>query len=286
MPELPEVEVARQAFAKVLVGKVIKDIKGDVPKMVSPKLSEFAKELKGKKISGVGRRAKLFLIEVGDSCVALHFKLTGQLVYQGKGPLLMGGHPMDTVHEVPNKFTHLTFYFTDGSILYFNDLRKFAYAKLFKTCDINQFNDEKYGVEPLSSAFTLNKFNEILDSRPKSKIKQFLLDQSYVAGIGNIYADEILFYAHVRPLRPNKTLTETERRELFIGIRDILKESVAKGSTSYDSYAGQDGLTANFNSFLKVYQREGEKCVRDDGGIIKRIKINGRSSHFCPVCQK
>lgn len=288
MPELPEVEIARRIFNKILKGKKIVEVFCGVPKMLTPTPAEFRQKVIGRTVTVLERRAKLLIINLDDGRkIIFHFKLTGQLVYQNlKGDLIMAGHPMDTVRNVPNKFSHIIFTFSDASKLYFNDLRKFAYVKLLEKHDIIDGNGIAYGVEPLSEEFTLPRLSQLCQRRPNMKIKQFLLDQKFIAGIGNIYADEILHFAKIQPIRQVKSLKREEVNNIFLGTRQILRDSVAAGSTSYDSYAGEDRNSANFNKYLMVYQREGEPCLRKDGGIIKRIKLAGRSSHFCPVCQK
>ncbi|MBI3626713.1 hypothetical protein HY224_01560 [Candidatus Uhrbacteria bacterium] len=253
----------------------------------SPGLIEFRRQVVGQKIIKLTRRAKLLIIHLdsGD-CLAMHLKLTGQLVFQAPGKkLIMAGHPMNSIKEVPNKFSHVIFTFTDQTKFYFNDQRKFAYIKLLPECDIIK-NGQEYGIEPLTEEFTFKHFEEVLARRPGMKMKQFLLDQTFIAGIGNIYADEVLFFSHVLPVRPIRTLSAEEKKRLYQGIKKILADAIKHGSTSYDSYAGENEDAANYNKFLKVYQREGEQCLSNDNGVIKRIKINGRSAHFCPICQK
>ncbi|MEK7508562.1 MAG: DNA-formamidopyrimidine glycosylase [Patescibacteria group bacterium] len=270
MPELPEVETIRRQLERIIVGKKIKSVEIiDFQKKIKPKnLSERLKDLK---IERIDRRAKLLIIKLSSGeNLLIHLKLTGQLIYQKI--------------KKTNKFTHAIFNFTDSSRLLFNDMRKFGYLVLTDDGGLERVKKE-YGVEPLSKEFSLTKFKQVLVNRPNQKIKQLLLDQKYIAGIGNIYSDEALFMAGILPLRPAKSLKEGEIKKLWPAIPAILKKSLKVGGTSSDTYVDAHGQIGGFVPHLKVYGREDEKCRRC-GSLIKRIKIGGRSAHYCPRCQR
>lgn len=223
------------------------------------------KTLQGKEIIKVRRRAKLLIIDFADnSSLLLHLKLTGQLIFNGK----LSPH------------TRHVFKFSDGTQLVFNDARKFAWWKQVK--DAKEI-EKKLGEEPLEIDF--KTFRSLLNGRPNSRIKPLLMDQKFIAGIGNIYSDEILYAARVHPLRQVKTLQKQEIAHIFQNIKKILKAAIKYHGSSVEHYLDVCGREGDFVKYHKVYQKEGEKCRRC-GTIIKRIKIGGRSAHFCPDCQR
>ena len=224
----------------------------------------IGKKLEGKKIAKVRRRAKILMLDFTDgSSLAFHLKLTGQLIFNGQ----------------PSRYTRKVFNFDDGSRLIFNDARKFGWVKELKE---TKTLEEKFGPEALD--IKLDTFFERLSRRPNAKIKTLLMDQKFIAGIGNIYSDEILFAAKVHPLRRVKTLSGKEVKKIFQNIKKILKKAIDHHGSSVEYYLDACGKKGDFVKYHKVYQREQKKCGRC-GGIIKRIKIGGRSAHFCGKCQ-
>lgn len=311
MPELPEIETLKRGL-KPLVGKIIKSAKVTWPKMIRPhSAKDFEKILKRKSIVAIHRRAKVLILELsGDYFLLVHLKMTGQLVYCPGGvfsppslpplnlPLVkgekkylggektvVGGHPQKGgIKDLPNKFTHAIIDFTDGSKLYFNDQRKFGWLKLVDVAEKEKML-EGYGIEPLEGEFNLKKFKSILSRYPKRKIKQILLDQTLISGLGNIYVDESCFYAKILPTRIVGDLNEQEVKDLCSGIKKILRLAITKRGTSFSHYVNADAQPGGFVPYLKVYGRKGEKCKRCNGKI-HRIKLNGRGTHFCDSCQK
>ena len=223
------------------------------------------KKLDGKKIIGVRRRAKVLIIDFSDgSSLLIHLKLTGQLIFNGK----------TTPH------TRHVFKFDDGSHLIFNDTRKFGWwRKVKETKSIEK------GFGPEALVVSLAAFKEILKQRPNAKIKPLLMDQKFIAGIGNIYSDEILFAAKIRPLRQVKTLDGKEIEQMHKNIGKILKAAIKHHGSSVQYYLDACGEKGSYVRFHKVYQREGKPCFRC-GAKIQRIKIGGRSARYCPACQK
>lgn len=268
MPELPEVETIRRDLAKTIVGKKIAEFQVLNKKSAVP--GNIAKRLKNLKINKVDRRAKLLIFELSNGeFLLIHLKLTGQLIYQA---------------SESDKFTRAIFIFTDKSRLFFNDLRKFGYIKLATAKESEKIKNE-YGVEPLSKEFSLEKFAEILARRPKMKIKQLLMEQGLIAGLGNIYADEACFAAGVRPMRKAGGLSSAEVKKIWQAIPEILKKAIDKRGTSADTYVDGQGREGKFENYLMVYGRGGEKCEKCETKIVK-IKLGGRGAHFCPRCQK
>jgi len=295
MPELPEVETIKRGLEKNIVGKIIADFDSDWQKAINYKIADYRLRIRGLKIEAVKRRAKMIILDLSQGWnILIHLKLTGQLVYGSKTKCLVGGHPIEAGYDcLPNKFTHATFTFTDKSHLYFNDIRKFGWLRLFKDKGLeNELAKLKLGPEPLSKEFTLEYFKKSLAKKPKNKIKQFLMDLQNVVGIGNIYSDEVCFFAKVRPNRLIKSLTEKEINLIYKGIKKNLQDSIKAQGTTFLNYRNAQGEAGAYSKKLKVYGRYGEKCLSKAkagkvcGAIIQRIKIGGRTSSYCPREQK
>ncbi len=278
MPELPEVETIRSQLEKLVVGKNIEKVDIGLPKMVKLALDRFRKIVVGSRVKSISRRAKILIFELSSGwSILIHLKLSGRLIFRKKEEILK---------DEDAKWNHLIYYFQDGSRLFHNDLRQFGYVKLIETDKLADFfKKEKLGPEPLKKYFTFEDFSAILKRKPKAKIKQFLMDQQNIAGIGNIYSDEILFSARVHPLRKIADLRLEEGKKIFEGIKKILPEALKFQGSSVDLYLNALGKEGEYVPHLKVYGREGEKCKKC-GGIIQRLKIGGRSAHFCPACQR
>jgi formamidopyrimidine-DNA glycosylase len=288
MPELPEVETIRRGLAKNIIGKRIAGFDADWKKMLNRPLPAYKKVLAGRRIKDVERRAKMLIIDLdGDWRLWFHLKMTGQLVFSGGKKCVVGGHPIKEGFSCgPTRFTHATFSFGDKSHLYFNDVRKFGWVRLYRKNELaGKLEAMKLGPEPLSPGFTLPIFQGRLKQKPNNKIKAFLMDPQNVVGLGNIYSDEVCFFARVRPDRRAKSLKEGEIKLLFQGIKKILAEAIKYEGTSFSDYVNALGEAGAYTKKLKVYQRYGLKCYRC-GGKVSRMKFGGRTSHFCPGCQK
>lgn len=301
MPELPEVETVIKELRRKLKNKKIKEVRVLLPKMVAmgpatlsnlrkpgEKISfEFAKTLKGKMITGVSRRAKMIIIDLaGKFAILVHLKMTGQLIYLDKKHL---GRQIKLLNienykpvRLPAKSTHVIFDFTDGSRLFYNDFRQFGYLKLVTDKELPDVKElAEFGPEPLDKKFTLNVLKQILQKRPNAVLKPFLMDPKVIAGIGNIYSDEILYYAKVRPTRKAKSLSEKEIRMLFYGIKKVLQDAVDHYGSSVGDFVRPSGDWGTYGLLHKVYGRSGLKC-KVCGSIIKSIKFNGRTASYCP----
>jgi formamidopyrimidine-DNA glycosylase len=234
------------------------------------------------------RRAKNLIFRFSDGSVMLvHLKMTGQLVYQEKNhkPVL-GGHPIEeSVRELPNKFTRVIFKLDKGNLFY-NDTRKFGYLLYYP--DEKSFEKEEHfqalGPEPLSKEFTLDYFIHALKQNSRS-LKAALLDQGIVTGFGNIYCDETAFAAGIRPSRRCSSLKKPEAEKLYVVIRKIIKRAIELQGTSISDYLLSDGRRGNYARELKVYGRSGEVCLKCDKKL-KTSKLAGRTTVFCPFCQK
>ncbi|MDP2586723.1 MAG: bifunctional DNA-formamidopyrimidine glycosylase/DNA-(apurinic or apyrimidinic site) lyase [Candidatus Komeilibacteria bacterium] len=286
MPELPEVQTVVNHLANKIIGKVFLVAQVKAPKMVS---HNFAAQIKNARVSGVSRRGKMIIITLADGRYLLsHLKMTGQMIYLDKlGKASGGGHPITfTGFDVtkPNQFTRIILDFKNGGQLLFHDIRKFGWLKIVNTQQFQQIVS-KYGVEPLTQEFSLNKFKEILAKRPKLKIKQFLMEQGLIAGIGNIYADESLFDSSIHPLRPAFKLKDEEIKGLRQSIIKKLRQAIKLGGTSVNTFVSASGERGGFVAKLKVYQRGGQPCLRCHS-ILSKIKLGGRGTVFCSNCQK
>ena len=223
------------------------------------------KRLDTQQVINVRRRGKILMVDFDDgSSLVFHLKLTGQLIFNGK----------------PSPYTRKVFNFDDGSQLVFNDARKFGWWKKVKE---TKKIEERFGPEALK--INLGTLKALLQKRPNSKIKPLLMDQTFIAGIGNIYSDEILFNAKVHPLRQVKTLSGKEIQQIHQNIKKILEKAIQHRGTTEQYYRDACGREGDYTKYLQIYRREGEKCSRC-GSIIKRVKLAGRSAHFCPKCQK
>lgn len=271
MPELPEVETIKRQLSKKLKGKRIKKAEVRLRKLVRYSLDKFKKIVEGATVIGVSRRAKLLIIGLSSGYnLVIHLKLTGQLIFNGQA----------------DKHSHLIYYFTDGSRLIHNDLRQFGFVKVIPKKELNEFlAKEKFGPEPLEKNFTLHLFRQLLTRKPRTKIKPLLMDQRFIAGLGNIYSDEVLFFAKVRPIRIVKTLKPEEIKKIYQGVRKILPRAIKRQGTSVDMYLTAEGKEGTYASLLKVYGRCDEPCFVCQTKI-KRLKLGGRSAHFCPRCQR
>lgn len=272
MPELPEVETIKRELTPKIVLKTIK-------KVIVLRIKSFKgkeKDIEGKKILGLGRKAKILIIKLTKAYYLLiHLKMSGQLIYKNK---LLSPAQAD-------KHDRVIIQFTDNTSLIFNDLRIFGWMKIIKNLELKIYN-EKFGPEPLSSGFTAGYLKGIL-SKSRKAIKLVIMDQEKVAGIGNIYANEILFEAGINPLRPANSLTEKEIDNLQIATVGILNKAIKyKGSSAKDDrYRRPNGDQGSYQNHFRVYQSEGEKCFIC-GQKILRTKQAGRSTFYCPVCQK
>jgi formamidopyrimidine-DNA glycosylase len=305
MPELPEVETIVRDLNKTVKGLKITDFWIDQEKTIKqPAYRDFVKQIKNKKILKARRRAKYVLIDLsGNKTIIIHQKMSGHLLY-GKwarkiSPLAKSrAKEIKTIsllsgslkNDPQNRFIRLIFYLNNGKQLGLSDLRRFAKVLLFDTDKIKELEEiKKLGPEPLEKDFTLNKFKEIFEKfthrKGKAKIKQVLMDQNVIAGIGNIYSDEILFEAKIHPLRPIEKTSEDDLRKIYQAIKKILQRAIALKGDSMSDYRMLNGKKGGYQEIQKVYQRDGEKCYRCEE-TIKRIKISGRSAHFCPACQR
>ena len=310
MPELPEVETTTRGLRKTILGLTIKDVwtdlstkdkrqNGNVANVIFFKT--FKKDIVGKKVLSIERRAKNILINIsGGKTILVHLKMTGHLLY-GKYKFTENINkwtPKEDgpLHDPFNKYVHVVFTFSPSAKLRinnethlaFSDARKFGKITLL---DTKTAHDTKHlnniGPEPLEKNFNLERLKERLNKKPNGKIKTVLMDQSVIAGIGNIYSDEILWRAGVHPERKVSKIKEAEFKLIFKAIKETLAKGIDFGGDSMSDYRNIHGLPGKFQLHHEAYRRTGEKCrKRGCTGIIMRKMVNGRSAHFCSVHQK
>lgn len=288
MPELPEVETVRIGLASLLPGRQVANITFDWPKGFPNAPADVDAFLRQARVAGVRRRAKVLLIDLDTNyTLVIHLKMTGQLVFRGTGQQFGAGHPNDSlVGELPDKSTRVTLAFTDGSNLFFNDQRKFGWMRLLPTPEVEQLDFfRKVGPEPLAADFSAQDFIDRLQRRKKSGIKAVLLDQTVVAGVGNIYADESLWGARIHPLTHVQDVPLAKLKALYQALRDVLQLSIQKGGSTDRNYVDAQGRRGSYLTFANVFRRQGQPCPRCGTSIIK-TRVAGRGTHLCPQCQQ
>jgi len=291
MPELPEVETIKNDLSKKIIGAKIvsvfplwQEIVKDIP------FEAFAKQVEGKKITSIERRAKNLIIKLtGGLNLLIHLKMTGHFIVTNENDTVSDdGRWKKTDNKLlltdrMNQFIRIIFYLDNGKMLAMSDLRKFAYIKLVDDKELNEFLD-KYGPEPFAKDFTAESLSEILGKK-RTAIKKVLMDQSQIAGVGNIYADEILWASRVHPLSPANKLSKKDIKAIYENTKKILSESLKRRGTSTSDFRDTEGKAGTFGEYRNVYRRTDLPCP-SCGKPIQRISLGGRGTHFCPVCQK
>ncbi|MBI2064411.1 MAG: bifunctional DNA-formamidopyrimidine glycosylase/DNA-(apurinic or apyrimidinic site) lyase [Candidatus Yanofskybacteria bacterium] len=308
MPELPEVETIRRELEGKIVCKKIVNVEVRAKKIVKMNLKEFGGSLKGNQFTKIERIGKLLIFKLSSSnhtrsdlvwFLLVHLKMTGQLIYRydiktTRGEVtrtIAGGHNLPkNIGELPNKFTHLIFSFADKSHLFYNDMRQFGYMKIVDELEKDKILKNNFGIDAVDGQFTLAVFKKILEKKKGAMAKAVLLDQMSIAGIGNIYADEILFDSQILPNRKVNTLKTEEIKKVYQSTKKVLKHAIRHRGTTFGTqleghYVDTEGRHGNYLDFLKVYQREKEKCLRCKRGVIEKKNIAGRGTRFCPICQ-
>ncbi len=272
MPELPEVETIRRDLEKKIIGKKIIDIRVIQKNSIKNSPTYFTKTLKNNSIESADRKGKLLILKIkeNEKYLLIHLRMTGQILC------------CDTDKKIA-KNTRVIFIF-DNSQLFFNDTRRFGYLRIVseKEKDIAL---KKMGIDILDKNFTPERFKELLKHKRKS-LKSVLLDQKIIAGIGNIYADEICFEARLQPNRITGKLNDKEIKKLYNSIIKIINLALKNRGTTFNDYLDSSGKKGNFSKFLKVYQKEKEVCENCHKKEIKKIKVAGRATRYCENCQK
>mgnify|MGYP000247370363 FL=1 len=319
MPELPEVETVRRGLAELLPGRVVARVAVfDSPKSFPNAPADVEQFLYGARVTAVRRRAKVLMIDLDTRySLVVHLKMTGQLVFRqssrhsarvspkkSRGPRNLarnfsadtareiddfaGGHPNDSlIGELPDRSTRVQIDFMDGSRLFFNDQRKFGWVKLLPTDEVKNLPFmQKVGPEPLDPQTRAEDFIQRIRRRQNSMIKPAFLDQTVIAGVGNIYADEALWAARIHPQTRVKNISDQQLNTLFNELRQILQLSIDQGGSTDKNYVDAEGRKGNYLTFAHVFRREGQACHRHPDQEVIKLKVGGRGTHICPVCQE
>jgi formamidopyrimidine-DNA glycosylase len=292
VPELPEVETVRRGLAPVMEGFTIVDAQARRPDLRWPFPENFAARLKGQKILGLGRRAKYLLADLSSGEVlVMHLGMSGSFrIGQDDASTAPGKfhHPRSELQ----KHDHVVFHMSSGAVVTFNDPRRFGFMKLVPRPNLSEDPLIRgLGPEPLGNEFDAGLLARACQGKSAS-LKAALSDQRVVAGLGNIYVCEALHRAKLSPRKRASILTERSgapkpaAKELVEVIKSVLKDAIEAGGSSLRDHRRTDGGLGMFQHNFRVYDREGEKCPRRDGGVIKRIVQTGRSTFYCPVCQR
>lgn len=282
MPELPEVETIKLGLSRKIINKEI----AEVEVLSAKSFIGDSELLTEQKVIAITRRAKTILFKFSNTNMLVHLKMTGQLIYIENNKRFAGGHPSHDWHaNLPNKHTRIIFTFVDGSKLFFNDLRKFGWCKLISDKEVLQIFS-LYGPEPFTKEFTADYLISRAAKTPNKKIKQFIMDQNVIAGIGNIYADESLFDSQIHPATRVRFLSKSDWEKFVMNVKNILQLAIENGGTTDSDYVDAEGKQGGMQNLLKVYHKTGQKCPTKCGGTIERIVIGGRGTNFCPSCQK
>lgn len=273
MPELPEVETIRRDLNKELKGRKILKLKFyDWPKMLKPSPEAIAKAIEGKKIHDFDRRAKLLLAHLDDhgTTVAIHLKLTGQIFIRKQS-------------DAADRFTHVILELDKGEELRFNDLRKFGFMKLIESRSELEKLLSEFGPEPFTREFTFEKFKKIV-TKSTRMVKTVIMDQQKISGVGNIYADEALWRAKIHPTKLASKLNDKQLKALYEAILFVLKQGIEDRGTSVDQYYDTHAQKGKHEQNLKVFRQNGKPCS-NCGTVVKKTRVGGRGTHYCPVCQ-
>lgn len=286
MPELPEVETIRLGLLPLIKGQEISGLKVLWAKTLQG--TSVRKHIIGRKVTDIRRRGKVLILDLDNKySLLVHLKMTGQMIAEpAKGERFAGGHPTKSmVSKLPDASTRVIFGFKNGSRLFFNDQRKFGWIKLVPTAEVELDSlVARLGPEPLEATFVFEDFYTQIKKR-KAPIKVVILDQSTLAGIGNIYADEALHLAKIHPQRLGVSIKPTEAKKLFEAIKQVLKASLGYGGTTFTTYVNALGVKGNYLDYARVFRRQGQPCPVC-GTKIQKIRVAGRGTHVCPKCQR
>lgn len=273
MPELPEVETVKENLKIRLINTKINDVKVLYNNIIAyPDTNTFEKTLKNKKVKDITRRGKFIIFDLEDYYLLSHLRMEGKYFIKNKNDQI-------------NKHEHVIFNLDNNQELRYMDTRKFGKMFLIQKENIDTIGPLKeLGLEPFDKKLTSNYLKEKIKNKI-IPIKTALLDQSIIAGIGNIYADEILFLSHVNPLKKSNTLKEKELNNIIKSTKEVLNKAIAKGGTTIHTYTSVDGIKGTYQDSLFVHNKEKELCKVCQTQI-KKIKVGGRGTYYCPHCQK
>ncbi len=287
MPELPEVEVVKKSLQKEIINLIIKKVKiNDINLRYKVKKQDFRKII-GSKVLKVNRRSKYLLVFLTNNKVmTIHLGMTGKFFVLKKNSVKKTSFYYDVKSKNKNH-DRIIFYFNNNVCLIYNDVRKFGFIKILKLNDLKNNKHLKIlGPEPISSLYSLKYFKNYIIGRNKN-IKNLLMDQKFISGLGNIYVNEILFFSKIRPTKKINKLKEIHLKLIIKNTKNVLKKAINLGGSSIKDFSNSSGKKGNFQDHFSVYGKKGYKCNKYNcNGIIKKVVISNRASFFCPICQK
>ena len=286
MPELPEIEIVKRSLFKMINKAKIIDIKINNKNLRYKLPKTFAKQLINEKILNISRRSKYLIFHFKKKLLLIHLGMSGKLIVMRNSDKIFFKTSFYYNLDLHQKHNHIFFKLNNDMVLIYNDIRRFGFFKLYNTKMFNKILFlNKLGIEPFSKKFNLQFFKSYIINKNKN-IKNLLMDQTFVSGLGNIYVNEALFMSKINPKKSCKSLHETEIKNLILNIKKILKFSISKGGASIKDFRSATGEDGKFQQFFYVYGKESEKCSRIScSGKIKKIIISNRSSFYCDECQ-
>ena len=286
MPELPEVEIVKKSLFKMINKARINIIKTSTKKLRFNKPSSLSKDLIGEKILTISRRSKYLVFHFKKKILLVHLGMTGKFFIKRIKDNLTVKTSFYYDLKFFKKHNHVYFFLSNGLVLIYNDVRRFGFFKVYNTTDLNKITFiKKLGLEPLSKTFNIKYFRKFVQNRKKN-IKNLLMDQNFVSGLGNIYVNEVLFISRIKPYRICNNLNSSEKNKLILNIKKILKFSISKGGSSIKDFQNANGKSGNFQHFFYVYGMKNKKCSRIScTGKIKKSTISNRSTFYCNKCQ-
>ena len=286
MPELPEIEIVKRSLFKMINKAKIIDIKINNKNLRYKIPNTFSKHLIGEKILRISRRSKYLIFHFEKKLLLAHLGMSGKLLLMRSCDNTIFKTSFYYDLNIPQKHNHIYFMLNNGLVLIYNDVRRFGFFKLYNTTQLSKIIFlEKLGLEPFSKKFSIKYFEKFVQNRKKN-IKNLLMDQTFVSGLGNIYVNEALFMSKIKPTRMCNILSKKETKNLIINIKKVLKFSISKGGSSIRDFQNTLGKSGNFQQFFHVYGQKNKNCSRIScKGKIKKIIISNRSSFYCNKCQ-
>jgi formamidopyrimidine-DNA glycosylase len=286
MPELPEIEIVKRSLFKMVNKAKIIDIKINNKNLRYKIPSTFSKNLIGEKILKISRNSKYLIFHFKKKLLLSHFGMSGKiLIMRDSDNALLKTSFYYDVYIKP-KHNHIFFKLNNGLVLIYNDVRRFGFFKFYNTTKLDKISFlKKLGLDPFKKGFNVEYFKKFIKNRKKN-IKNLLMDQTFVCGLGNIYVNEALFLSKIKPLRACSSLSKNEMKNLILNIKKILKIAISKGGSSLRDFHNTQGKKGNFQQYFRVYGQINKKCSRIScKGKIKKIAISNRSSFYCNKCQ-
>ena len=286
MPELPEIEIVKRSLFRMINKATISNIKINNPNLRYRLQSRFSKELIGEKILKISRRSKYIIVYFSKKVLVIHLGMSGKLLLLRKKDKLLFKTSFYYNLNILPKHNHIYFFLSNGIVLIYNDVRRFGFFKIFYNKNLNTIPFiKRLGVEPLNTEFDENYFYNYIKNKNKS-IKNLLMDQNFISGLGNIYSNEVLFASKIHPLKICRNLKKNKIRTLILNIKKILKDSISKGGSSIKDFINSEGKSGTFQQYFRVYGKQNEDCSRNScSGKIKKISVSNRSTYYCNKCQ-